>query len=148
MARAVIVGGGGTGDAAAFALRKRGFEGDIVIVSADSHRPHDRPYLSKEFLRGEIERPKVFLHDERDYTKERIELRLGERVTGGSLQERKLFVEDGADLAFDVLVLGLGGTPRRPPEIPTAEDGPTLRSLPHTQPLPQSPSPRPPPLLL
>src|SRR6266566_1977812 len=129
MARAVIVGGGGTGDAAAFALRKRGFEGDIVIVSADSDRPYDRPYLSKEFLRGEIERPKVFLHDERDYTKERIELRLGERVTGGSLQERKLFVEDGADLAFDVLVLGLGGTPRRLPEIPTAENVLTLRSL-------------------
>src|SRR5437868_2358959 len=129
MARAVIVGGGGAGDAAEFALRKRGFEGDLVIVNADSDRPYDRPYLSKEFLRGEIERPKVFLHDERDYTKERIELRLGERVTGGSLQERKLFVEDGADLAFDVLVLGLGGTPRRLPEIPTAANVLTLRSL-------------------
>src|SRR5947199_87285 len=127
--RVVIVGGGGTGDYAAFTLRKQGFDGEITILSADSDRPYDRPYLSKEFLRGEIERPKVFLHDERDYTKERIELRLGERVTGGSLQERKLFVEDGADLAFDVLVLGLGGTPRRLPEIPTAENVLTLRSL-------------------
>src|SRR2546428_13904779 len=83
MARAVIVEGGGTGDAAAFALRKRGFDGDILILSADSDRPYDRPYLSKEFLRGEIDVPKVFLHDESDYAKERIELRLGERVTGG-----------------------------------------------------------------
>ena len=50
--RVVIVGGGGGGDAAAFALRKRGFDGEITILSADLDRPYDRPYLSKEFLRG------------------------------------------------------------------------------------------------
>ena len=129
MARAVIVGGGGTGDAAAFALRKRGFDGEIVIVSADKDRPYDRPYLSKEFLRGEIEVPKVFLHDEADYAKERIELRLDQRVTGGSLGERRLTVSSGADVDYDVLVLGLGGTPRRPPDIPAAQNVLTLRSL-------------------
>src|SRR2546429_8783664 len=111
MARAVIVGGGGTGDAAAFALRKRGFEGDIVIVSADADRPYDRPYLSKEFLRGEIERPKVFLHDERDYTKERIELRLGERGTGGSLAGSKPPPEGGARPPFCRVVARPGGPP-------------------------------------
>ena len=129
MARAVIVGGGGTGDAAAFALRKRGFDGEIVIVSADKDRPYDRPYLSKEFLRGEIEVPKVFLHDEADYAKERIELRLDQRVTGGSLGERRLTVSSGTDVDYEVLVLGLGGTPRRPPDIPAAQNVLTLRSL-------------------
>ena len=73
MARVVIVGGGGAGDAAAFALRKRGFDGEILILSADHDRPYDRPYLSKEFLRGEIETPKVFLHEESDYARERID---------------------------------------------------------------------------
>src|SRR5438128_3001397 len=129
MARAVIVGGGGSGDAAAFALRKRGFDGEIVIVSADKDRPYDRPYLSKEFLRGEIDVPKVFLHDESDYAKERIELRLGERVTGGSLRDRKVTTADGEDVSFDVLILGLGGTPRRLPDVPNAENVLTLRSL-------------------
>ena len=57
--RVVIVGGGGTGDYAAFALRKRGFEGEVTILSADQDRPYDRPYLSKEYLRGEVEVPKV-----------------------------------------------------------------------------------------
>jgi NADPH-dependent 2,4-dienoyl-CoA reductase/sulfur reductase-like enzyme len=69
--RVVIVGGGGTGDAAAFALRKKGFDGEVVIVSADHDRPYDRPYLSKEFLRGEVELPKVFLHFEEDYSRTR-----------------------------------------------------------------------------
>ncbi len=127
--RVVIVGGGGTGDYAAFTLRKRGFDGEIVILSADGDRPYDRPYLSKEFLRGEIERAKVFLHDEADYAKERIDLRLERRVTGGSLKDRRLTVDDGSDVTFDVLVLGLGGTPRRLPDIPQAGNVLTLRSL-------------------
>lgn len=127
--RVVIVGGGGAGDAAAFALRKRGYDGEVVIVSADADRPYDRPYLSKEFLRGEVELPKVFLHDESEYANQKIELHLGQRVTGGSLGERRLALADGAELTYDVLVLGLGGTPRRLPDIPSSQNVFTLRSL-------------------
>src|SRR5260370_5140419 len=129
MSRVVIVGGGGHGDGGACALRKRGFDGEIVSLSADHERPYDRPYLSKEFMRGESELPKVFMHDEADYAKERIELRLEQHVVGGSLQERRLTVSRGDDVTFDVLVLGLGGTPRRPPGVPSADNVVTLRSL-------------------
>jgi len=127
--RVVIVGGGGTGDYTAFTLRKKGFDGDISILSADTDRPYDRPYLSKEFLRGEIERPKVYLHEEADYARERIDLRLDQRVTGGSLRDRRLTLEGGAEVPFDTLVLGLGGTPRRLQGIPDAANVVTLRSL-------------------
>jgi 3-phenylpropionate/trans-cinnamate dioxygenase ferredoxin reductase component len=129
MTRVVVVGGGGTGDACAFALRKRGFDGEIVILSADHDRPYDRPYLSKEFLRGEVEAPKVFLHEEDAYAQERIELHLEQRVTGGSLDERRLTLAGGDEVRFDVLVLGLGGTPRRLPNVPDAGNVRTLRSL-------------------
>src|ERR1700737_2820511 len=115
--RVVIVGGGGTGDAAAFALRKRGFDGQVTILSADHDRPYDRPYLSKEFLRGEVELPKVFLHDDSEYATQRIDLQLNTRVTGGSLSARKLSLESGGEIAFDTLVLGLGGTPRHLPDV-------------------------------
>jgi 3-phenylpropionate/trans-cinnamate dioxygenase ferredoxin reductase subunit len=131
--RVVIVGGGGAGDAAAFALRKKGFDGEVVIISADHNRPYDRPYLSKEFLRGEVELPKVFLHDESDYSKEKIELRLNERVQGGSLTGRTLELEGGGDIKFDVLVLGLGGTPRWIPGAPPSDNVLTLRSLQDSQ---------------
>src|SRR5579872_4447739 len=103
--RVVIVGGGGVGDAAAFTLRKRGFDGEVVIVSADHDPPYDRPYLSKEFLRGEVDRPKVILHDEATYARDRVELRLDERVTGGSLSAGELALEGGGRVAFDVLIL-------------------------------------------
>jgi 3-phenylpropionate/trans-cinnamate dioxygenase ferredoxin reductase subunit len=123
------VGGGGTGDAAAFALRKRGFEGDIEILSSDLDRPYDRPYLSKEFLRGEVDVAKVYLHEEADYTKEKIELRLEQRVSDGSISSRRLTTAGGDEVAFDVLVLGLGGTPRTLPDMPAASNVLTLRSL-------------------
>jgi 3-phenylpropionate/trans-cinnamate dioxygenase ferredoxin reductase subunit len=127
--RVVIVGGGGTGDAAAFALRKRSFDGDILVLSADTDRPYDRPYLSKEFLRGEVELPKVYLHQETDYASEKIELLLEQRVTGGSLSSRRLTTAGGEEVSFDVLVLGLGGTPRKLPDMPVANNVLTLRSL-------------------
>jgi 3-phenylpropionate/trans-cinnamate dioxygenase ferredoxin reductase component len=127
--RVVIVGGGGAGDANAFALRKKGFDGDIQIVSADQNRPYDRPYLSKEFLRGEVELPKVFLHDEGDYAKEKIDLKLNQRVVGGSLSKRTLALEGGGEVSFDVVVLGLGGTPRWLPGVPHSDNVLTLRSL-------------------
>jgi len=118
----VIVGGGGAGDATAFALRKRGFNGEVVILSADRNRPYDRPYLSKEFLRGEVELSKVFLHGEDDYAKAKIELRLNQRVVGGSLAGRTVTLEDGEEVDFDMLVLGLGGTPRWLPGVPHSDN--------------------------
>ncbi len=127
--RVVVVGGGGTVDYAAFALRKKGFDGEITVLSADADRPYDRPYLSKEYLRAEVEAPKVYLHAEDEYSKERITLRLDTVVTGGSLVERRLRLEGGEEVPFDVLVLGLGGTPRRLPGVPDAANVMTLRSL-------------------
>jgi 3-phenylpropionate/trans-cinnamate dioxygenase ferredoxin reductase subunit len=127
--RVVIVGGGGAGDAAAFALRKKGFDGDVRIISADQNRPYDRPYLSKELLRGEVELTKVFLHAEDDYSKERIDLQLNQRVVGGSLSSRTLSLENGGEVAFDILILGLGGTPRWLPGVPHADNVLTLRTL-------------------
>jgi 3-phenylpropionate/trans-cinnamate dioxygenase ferredoxin reductase subunit len=127
--RVVIVGGGGAGDAAAFALRKRGFDGEVVILSADRDRPYDRPYLSKEFLRGEIDLQKVFLHEEAEYAKERIEIQLQQRVVAASLAERTLSLQSGDEVKFDTLVVGTGGTPRRLPDAPDSYNVVTLRSL-------------------
>jgi 3-phenylpropionate/trans-cinnamate dioxygenase ferredoxin reductase component len=127
--RVVIVGGGSGGDAAAFALRKKGYDGEVVILSADQDRPYDRPYLSKEFLRGEVDLPKVYLHEEAEYARQSIELNLMTRVIGGSLTERSLELESGKPMKFDTLVLSLGGTPRRLPDAPNAENVFTLRSL-------------------
>src|ERR1041384_7289500 len=127
--RVVIVGGGGTGDYTACTLRKKGFDGDIAILSADLDRPYDRPYLSKEFLRGEVELPKVYLHDEGEYAAQKIELRLQTRVTGAAAAERRLTLASGEEVPYDLLVLSTGGTPRRLADVPNTYNALTLRSL-------------------
>jgi 3-phenylpropionate/trans-cinnamate dioxygenase ferredoxin reductase subunit len=127
--RVVIVGGGGAGDAAAFGLRKSGFDGEILILSADADRPYDRPYLSKEFLRGEIDLSSVYLHEEDAYSKNRIELRLGQQVTGGTLAGRRLTLAGGTEIGFQTLILATGGSPRWLPGVPRAGNVFTLRSL-------------------
>src|SRR5258708_29410005 len=127
--RVVIVGGGGGGDGTAFALRKGGFDGEGVIISADRDRPYDRPYLSKEFLRGEVDLQKVFLHEEAEYAKERIEIRLQQRVVAASLAERTLSLQSGDEVKFGTLVVATGGTPRRLPDAPDSYNVVTLRAL-------------------
>ena len=70
----VIVGAGSAGAKAAEALRKDGFEGRVLLFGTEAHRPYIRPPLSKEYLRGEAERDKVFVHPEAWYAEQRVEL--------------------------------------------------------------------------
>ena len=73
----VIVGASLAGAKAAEALRAEGFDGRLVLVGAEDERPYERPPLSKDYLRGEAERDKVYVHPEGFYAEHDIELRLG-----------------------------------------------------------------------
>ena len=73
----VIVGASLAGAKAAETLRAEGFDGRVVLVGAEDERPYERPPLSKDYLRGEAEREKVYVHDEGFYAEHDIELRLG-----------------------------------------------------------------------
>ena len=50
----VIVGAGHGGVQAAASLREEGYDGKIVLLSAEPHLPYQRPPLSKAFLKREI----------------------------------------------------------------------------------------------
>ena len=73
----MIVGAGLAGAKAAQTLRHEGFEGRLVLVGAEDERPYERPPLSKDYLRGEAGRERVYVHDEGFYADHDIELRLG-----------------------------------------------------------------------
>jgi 3-phenylpropionate/trans-cinnamate dioxygenase ferredoxin reductase subunit len=125
----VIIGAGAAGDAAAFALRKNGFDGRIALIGADPHRPYERPYLSKQYLRDEIPEERVFLHSPEDYERERIELVSGRRVVEVARGEKAVVLDDDRRFQFDTLILATGGIPRRLPDAPRLSNTFTLRTL-------------------
>ena len=116
----VIVGAGLTGAKAAEALRAEGFDGRVVLIGEEPERPYERPPLSKEYVRGEAGREKVWVHDEDFYVSHSIELRLGTAVTRVSPSDGELTLADGDKLRYDRLLLAPGASPRHLP-IPGGE---------------------------
>jgi 3-phenylpropionate/trans-cinnamate dioxygenase ferredoxin reductase subunit len=109
----VIVGASLTGAKAAETLRDEGFDGRVVLVGAETERPYERPPLSKDYLRGEVGREKVYVHDEGFYAEHEIELRLGCTAEALDTTSRELELDDGERLRYDRLLLATGAEPRR-----------------------------------
>ena len=109
----VIVGASLTGARAAATLREEGFEGRVVLVGAETERPYERPPLSKDYLRGEAGRDRLYVHDEDFYGEQQIELRLGRSAETLDTARRELELEGGERLRYDRLLLATGAEPRR-----------------------------------
>jgi 3-phenylpropionate/trans-cinnamate dioxygenase ferredoxin reductase subunit len=116
----VIVGASLAGAKAAETLRAEGYDGRLVVVGAEAERPYERPPLSKDYLRGEVGREKIYVHEEPFYAEHDIELLLGRTATGLDPSARELTLDDGERLSYDRLLLTPGAEPRRLP-IPGAD---------------------------
>jgi 3-phenylpropionate/trans-cinnamate dioxygenase ferredoxin reductase subunit len=108
----VIVGAGLAGAKAAETLREEGFDGRVVLLGAEPHRPYERPPLSKDYLRGEAERDVAFVHEEGYYDEHNIELRRSTGVSGLNVDAREVELESGERVAFSKLLLAPGAEPR------------------------------------
>jgi NADPH-dependent 2,4-dienoyl-CoA reductase/sulfur reductase-like enzyme/nitrite reductase/ring-hydroxylating ferredoxin subunit len=113
--RIVIVGGGAAGFAAAHALRAEGWEGLLEIVSADTAAPYDRPNLSKDYLAGSAQPEWLPLRAPDWYRDHGVQLRLGRRALALDAGARRLSLDDGAEIAFDRLLIATGADPVRLP---------------------------------
>jgi len=101
------------GAKAADTLREEGFDGRVVLIGAEPEPPYERPPLSKEYLRGELGREKVWVHEDAGhYESAQIELRTEtEAIALHAPGEVEL--SDGERVAFDKLLLATGAEPRR-----------------------------------
>lgn len=111
--RIVIVGGGAAGFAAADALRKRDYGGEIVLFSADEAAPCDRPNLSKDYLAGTAPAEWLPLAPPNFYSEKNIDLRLGTEVGAIDPAERQLALKSGEIIGYDALLLATGAQPIR-----------------------------------
>ncbi|MGN6089132.1 MAG: NAD(P)/FAD-dependent oxidoreductase [Actinomycetales bacterium] len=131
--RVVVVGAGLAGLRTVQELRGQGFDGSLVLIGAEPHRPYDRPPLSKELLSGETDSSELeAAWDDLD-----VELRLGVTVTRLDPERQVVVMDDAGEVAeveFDACVLATGAVPLRIAGEPavtlrTLDDALALRSV-------------------
>jgi NADPH-dependent 2,4-dienoyl-CoA reductase/sulfur reductase-like enzyme len=119
MKRLVVVGASLAGLRAAQAVRKAGFDGEVVMVGEERHRPYTRPPLSKELLAGEHTVDRVALPcDELE-----VEWRLDASAARLDRAGRRVVLSDGDEVEYDRLILATGSRPRRWPGAGDELDG-------------------------
>ncbi|MEA5453867.1 FAD-dependent oxidoreductase [Sinomonas sp. JGH33] len=122
-----IVGSSLAGLSAARAARSEGFEGRLVLIGDEIHRPYDRPPLSKDFLSGKVGAESLALEDpDQDLG---VEWLLGTRAESFDAASKTVVLADGRRVEADGVVLATGSTARMLPGFEGFENVYTLRTL-------------------
>ena len=109
----VIIGAGQAGAQGVQSLRGEGFSGPITMVGDEAYPPYQRPPLSKAYLLGTFERPRLFLKADAYYAESGCELILNTSVTAIHRAERSVELTDGRKLPYDKLLLTTGARVRK-----------------------------------
>jgi NADPH-dependent 2,4-dienoyl-CoA reductase/sulfur reductase-like enzyme len=123
----VIVGGGLAASRTAEQLRRAEYAGPITIVSDEDHLPYDRPPLSKEVLRAEID--DVALKPAEFYAENDITVLLGSGATKLDTAAQTVTLANGDVIGYDELVIATGLVPKRIPSLPDLEGIRVLRTF-------------------
>jgi 3-phenylpropionate/trans-cinnamate dioxygenase ferredoxin reductase subunit len=127
-----MVGGGLATQRAAETLRRRGYDGRVRIVCAESDQPYDRPPLSKEVLAGAASDDTVAFRPPEWYRDNEVELLLDARAVGLDPRAHRVRLASGEQLDYDSLLIATGGAPR-PVRFLEHENVHTLRTLEDTR---------------
>jgi 3-phenylpropionate/trans-cinnamate dioxygenase ferredoxin reductase subunit len=109
----VIIGAGQAGAQAVQSLRAEGFGGPITMVGDETYPPYQRPPLSKAYLLGSFERPRLFLKADSYYPEAGCELIVNTSATAIHRADRIVELSDGRKLGYDKLLLATGARVRR-----------------------------------
>jgi 3-phenylpropionate/trans-cinnamate dioxygenase ferredoxin reductase subunit len=109
----VIIGAGQAGAQAVQTLRAEGFKGALTLVGDEAYPPYQRPPLSKAYLLGQFERPRLFLKPDDFYRQADCELLLQTQAVAIRRAEKLVELADGRLLAYDKLLLATGTRVRK-----------------------------------
>ena len=122
--RVAVVGASLAGVRVLKALRRKGFDGELVLIGDENELPYDRPPLSKQYLTGDDPVDVKLLESESFY--DDVELRLGVSAVRLDLADRAVTLDDGSSVRADRVVIATGARARTLAELP---DGPRIARL-------------------
>jgi 3-phenylpropionate/trans-cinnamate dioxygenase ferredoxin reductase subunit len=105
----LIVGAGAAGSACVEGLRGGGFDGSVLLVGRDVDPPYERPFCSKDYLRGRMSREDTYLGD----VPSDIDLRIRTSVMKLDPAGKTAKLSSGDELSFEHAVLATGANVKR-----------------------------------
>ena len=111
--RIVVVGGGQAGGQAVDSLRRKGFDGELFLATAEDRLPYQRPPLSKEYLAGSCGIDRVQLFPESFFAENSVEVLTGTEVVSVDPGSHRIEFASGGALDYDRLLLATGSRVRR-----------------------------------
>jgi 3-phenylpropionate/trans-cinnamate dioxygenase ferredoxin reductase subunit len=109
----LLIGGGLASANCARWLRESGADGSILLVGREPDPPYNRPELSKQYMRGEEQRPDVLFRPDDWWDEQSIELMTRTSVTGLDANERVARLQSGDEVRFGQVLLATGANVRR-----------------------------------
>jgi 3-phenylpropionate/trans-cinnamate dioxygenase ferredoxin reductase component len=89
-------------------LRKKGADGDILLVGREPDPPYERPPLSKEYVRGDANREDAYVQAASWYEENGVELRTGTNVMSLDAEGRTVKLQGGDEVGFEKALIATG----------------------------------------
>ncbi|ADX81790.1 NAD(P)/FAD-dependent oxidoreductase [Saccharolobus islandicus] len=124
----LIIGSGIAGYNALKELLQLKPNSKIIMVSSDKYYPYDRPPLSKDYLRGKLEKDMLFFESDDFYKRDNLEVILNKSVERIDTSSKEAILSDGNTISFNKALITTGGRPRKL-NIPGSENALYLRTL-------------------
>jgi apoptosis-inducing factor 3 len=112
--RFIVIGGGAAGFAAVDMLLRRGFAGEIAMISDDMAPPYDRTLLTKDYLDGRFGDDHLPLSNHDLFSEDRVRLMLRTKIARIDPTARQVMLDNGEVLSYSKLLLATGAAPKRP----------------------------------
>ncbi|MDT0615367.1 NAD(P)/FAD-dependent oxidoreductase [Streptomyces lancefieldiae] len=106
--RVAVVGACAAGLAAAEALRRHGWRGEVSLIGAEPHLPYDRPPLSKQLLSGAWGPERTRLRGPEQLAELGLDLRLGTTAVSLDARAGRLTLSDGTELECSGVIAATG----------------------------------------
>jgi NADPH-dependent 2,4-dienoyl-CoA reductase/sulfur reductase-like enzyme len=111
----IIVGAGIAGLSAVEGIREHDKSGPILLIGDEKYPPYNRTPLTKELWWGTIKAEELFIHDNKYFEQNDVDLLFGKTVVSLDAKAKTVTDDTNVTVRYEKLLLATGGRPRTLP---------------------------------